>query len=189
MPGFELCEGAIGIEFCSMILPPELLEMWGRLLCMSAIQGPAMLYCPFKECSAPVLVDDGIAVTKSKCPHFSRLLRAHCKAPWHSGISCEEFQKLRVEDREREDIMLLKLSKNKKWQRCRNCGQVVERIDGCLFIKCRFSFILVCNCSSSFAEGLYGEIPSVALQSGNHFITKNKTTADQLQVTQGYPNT
>lgn len=134
------CGTALDIQFCGPILPPEVVEKWGRLLCESEILGLTKFYCPFKDCSAPLLVDggdDGIAVMESECPHCFRLFCAHCKVPWHSDVGCEEFQKLKVHEREREDIMLVELAKREKWQRCPNCEYFVERTDGCSFIKCR----------------------------------------------------
>ncbi|KAK0571628.1 hypothetical protein LWI29_019089 [Acer saccharum] len=57
--------------------------------------------------------------------------------PWHSEIDCAEFQKLNKNEREREDIMLMKLAQNKKWQRCPNCKYSVEKKEGCMYMYCR----------------------------------------------------
>ncbi|KAG8373874.1 hypothetical protein BUALT_Bualt11G0070700 [Buddleja alternifolia] len=35
-----------------------------------------------------------------------------CKVPWHSGISCVEFQKLKKDERSHEDILLMNLAKS-----------------------------------------------------------------------------
>ncbi|XXG81601.1 hypothetical protein AAC387_Pa09g2193 [Persea americana] len=131
-----------------MILPPKLLDGWGNFLCESAILEQTKFYCPFKDCSALLLADDRIAVTESQCPHCSRLFWAHCKVPWHSGIGCEEFQKLKVDDREREDIMVVKLAKKKKWQKCPRCGFIVERIEGCNTMKCRCNYRFCYSCGA-----------------------------------------
>ncbi|RWR95845.1 putative E3 ubiquitin-protein ligase [Cinnamomum micranthum f. kanehirae] len=153
------CERELEIELCGLILPPELLDRWGNLVCESTIMEPTKFYCPFKDCSALLLADDGIAVTLSECPHCSRLFCATCKVPWHTGIGCEGFQKLRVGDREREDIMVVNLAKEKKWQKCPSCGFIVERTAGCNYIKCRYSsFMLVFHCFS-FATKAYFDPP------------------------------
>ncbi|KAJ8621272.1 hypothetical protein MRB53_029801 [Persea americana] len=148
-----------------MILPPKLLDRWGNFLCESAILEQTKFYCPFKDCSALLLADDRIAVTESQCPHCSRLFWAHCKVPWHSGIGCEEFQKLKVDDREREDIMVVKLAKKKKWQKCPRCGFIVERIEGCNTMKCRLSSFILVSHYFSFAKAYLD--PLVAQQSGD----------------------
>ncbi|XXG81602.1 hypothetical protein AAC387_Pa09g2194 [Persea americana] len=147
------CERELEIELCGLILPPELLARWGNLLCESTILEPTKFYCPFKDCSALLLADDGIAVTMSECPHCSRVFCARCKVPWHTCIGCEEFQKLRVGDREREDIMVVNLAKEKKWQKCPSCGFIVERTAGCNYIKCRCKYCFCYKCGAEMNRG------------------------------------
>jgi E3 ubiquitin-protein ligase RNF144 len=57
--------------------------------------------------------------------------------PWHSGIECEEFQRLNEDERGREDLMLRELAKDKKWSRCPQCKFYVERTEGCPHMICR----------------------------------------------------
>ncbi|XWS70131.1 hypothetical protein CRYUN_Cryun03dG0022900 [Craigia yunnanensis] len=82
-----------------------------------------------EDCSMLLLDDGGQAVKKLECPNCWRLFCAQCKAPWHTGIECGEFQRLHKDEREREDIM--KLAKDKMWSRCPSCRFVVERTQGC----------------------------------------------------------
>nr|GFB09425.1 zinc finger, C6HC-type [Tanacetum cinerariifolium] len=84
-----------------------------------------------------MLVDDGGEdVTSSECPHCNRLFCAQCKVMWHSGMDCSEFQSLKENERDPNDIMLMDLAKNKKWRRCPSCKYYVERTEGCLHITC-----------------------------------------------------
>jgi E3 ubiquitin-protein ligase RNF144 len=53
-------------------------------------------------------------------------------------MSCREFQRLGKDERGKEDLMLRKLAKDKKWQRCPQCRMYVEKIDGCMFMRCRY---------------------------------------------------
>lgn len=132
------CMGVLELEFCRSILPKEVFDRWGTALCENLILGSQKFYCPYKDCSALLIDDGGVVVKESECPHCRRMFCAQCKVPWHVGIKCEEFQKLGKGEREREDIMLMNLAKNKNWQRCPKCQIYVERIDGCLFMKCRY---------------------------------------------------
>jgi len=139
----ERCGGVLDPELCQDILPREVFERWGAALCESMLLGAKRTYCPFKDCSAMMLVDDdGSDVAESECPSCRRLFCARCNvAPWHAGVTCTEYRKLRKGDRGVEDMMLLEMAKGKKWKRCPNCEFFVEKRDGCLHITCRYSVL------------------------------------------------
>ncbi|RZB65182.1 hypothetical protein D0Y65_041295, partial [Glycine soja] len=68
-------------------------------------------YCPFKDCSALFVRDtEDNDITQSECPICRRLFCAQCKAPWNQGIRYKEFQKLKKNEKERQDIMLMILN-------------------------------------------------------------------------------
>ncbi|PNX78649.1 putative E3 ubiquitin-protein ligase RNF217-like protein, partial [Trifolium pratense] len=52
-------------------------------------------------------------------------------------IGCEEYQKLNVDERGREDLLVRELANQKKWKRCPRCRFYVEKNEGCLHITCR----------------------------------------------------
>lgn len=149
------CGGLLEPEYCRSILPPEVFNRWGDALCEASILGAQSFYCPFKDCSA-LLIDDGIEkVMQSSCPNCWRMFCAQCKVPWHSGIDCGEFQKLHKDEREREDIILLKLAKDKKWARCPKCRIVVERTQGCRYIKCRCGTAFCYDCGGTSVDNYH----------------------------------
>ncbi|KAF2285123.1 hypothetical protein GH714_037980 [Hevea brasiliensis] len=125
------CAGSLEPEYCRSILPQEVFDRWGNALCEALIMGCQKFYCPFKDCSAMLIDDGGEVIRESECPNCRRMFCAQCKVPWHSGIQCQEFQKLHEDEREKEDIMLMKLAENKHWRRCPNCRIYVERTQGC----------------------------------------------------------
>ncbi|KAJ3677204.1 hypothetical protein LUZ60_002928 [Juncus effusus] len=140
------CEaGILEPLLCKEILPKEVFEKWGLVLCESLVGVDEKFYCPFKDCSALLLLE-GDEIVNSECPHCNRMFCAICKVPWHADLSCNEFQKLGKNERSEEDLMFRKLAKNKKWQRCPQCKMYVEKIDGCMFMKCRcgYCFCYVC---------------------------------------------
>lgn len=134
------CKGDLEPQFCRSIVPVEVFDRWGTALCESLIHGSEKFYCPFKDCSAMLLNDGGTdhLVVESECPNCHRLFCAQCKVAWHAGVSCTEFRNLNKDERSREDIMVMELAKNKKWRRCPNCKIIVEKIQGCLHISCRY---------------------------------------------------
>lgn len=131
------CGGLLEPEYCRDILPQDVFDRWGAALCEATIPGAQKFYCPFKDCSAMLINDGKEFIRESECPNCRRLFCAHCNVPWHSGIECVEFQKLNKDEREREDILLMKVAQKKNWKRCPNCRYYVEKKDGCLYMKCR----------------------------------------------------
>ncbi|KAF5801375.1 putative transcription factor C2H2 family [Helianthus annuus] len=132
------CKGVIGPEACRSIVPKEVLERWESILCESVIMESQKFYCPFKDCSAMLVDDGGVVVTQSECPNCNRLFCAQCKVAWHCGISCVEFQSLKKDERNPNDILLMNLAKEKRWKRCPNCKRFVEKVSGCNYIACRY---------------------------------------------------
>ncbi|GKB91285.1 zinc finger, C6HC-type containing protein [Tanacetum coccineum] len=127
------CKGLIGPNVCRYIRPEEVLERWEHALCESLIIASQKLYCPFKDCSAPLLVDDSAVPTKdTECPHCNRMFCAQCKVPWHSEMDCKEFQMLSKNGEiNQSDMKVRELAKKKKWQRCPKCNYYVARTVGC----------------------------------------------------------
>lgn len=116
------CSMVLEAESCQTIMPREVFERWSTVLCEALILGAQRFYCPFNNCSALLLDDGGMILQESECPHCHRLFCAQCKVPWHSEIKCEEFQKLNEGERDREDIMLMKLAKEKNGRGVRNAS-------------------------------------------------------------------
>ncbi|KAG8050183.1 hypothetical protein GUJ93_ZPchr0009g1346 [Zizania palustris] len=138
-------------EACRDVIPPRLFQRWGDALCDSALSA-LKFYCPFKDCSA-LLVDDGETEIKdAECPHCCRMFCAQCKVPWHDGATCEEYQRLGKDERGREDLLLRKVAKESKWQRCPNCKMYVERAEGCVFIICRCGHCFCYLCGSPMSR-------------------------------------
>lgn len=160
-PGCE--DGAVDPGSCHGIIPTDLLDKWGLLLCELAV-GAKRIYCPHRECSA-LLLDDGeagaAAIAEAECPHCHRLFCARCAVPWHDGFVCEEFQKLGQDERGREDLMLRRLVGREGWQRCPKCQMFVEKSEGCNYIKCRCGYSFCYRCGSE-------------LSAQNHYCNKCK---------------
>ncbi|XP_074354802.1 E3 ubiquitin-protein ligase RSL1-like [Apium graveolens] len=147
------CKGVLELEDCRAVLRREIFDRWGDALCEALILGSAKFYCPFKDCSAVLIMDDDVSsIVESECPFCRRLFCAQCKVPWHSGVECGEFQKLHKDEREKEDIMLMKLAKSQKWSRCPRCKFYVERSSGCLFMKCRCGYTFCYNCGAPLVD-------------------------------------
>jgi len=97
-------------------------------------------YCPYKDCSALLFLDESEEekMNESECPHCHRMVCVECGTKWHPEITCEEFQKLAENERERGDILLKNMAESKKWRRCPSCKFYIEKSEGCLYMKCRY---------------------------------------------------
>ncbi|RCV31345.1 hypothetical protein SETIT_6G169400v2 [Setaria italica] len=150
----ERCGGALDPELCQGILPREVFERWGAALCEAMLLGAKTTYCPYKDCSATMLVDgDGDVrdVAEAECPSCRRLFCARCGvAPWHAGVTCAEYKRLGKGDRGKEDMMLLEMAKGRRWKRCPKCEYFVEKRDGCLHITCRCGFEFCYGCGGTW---------------------------------------
>ncbi|RDX78316.1 E3 ubiquitin-protein ligase RNF144A, partial [Mucuna pruriens] len=133
-----ICREILDSQYCRSIIPKEVFDRWQNTLCENLVPGSQKFYCPFKDCSAMLIYDAEEVVTSSECPHCNRLFCAQCKAPWHAGIDCREFQSMQQHERAREDLMLMELAKNKRWKRCPECNFFVEKTGGCSEITCSF---------------------------------------------------
>ncbi|KAJ0246361.1 IBR domain-containing protein [Hirschfeldia incana] len=143
------CSGRLEPDQCRFILPREVFDRWGDALCEAVVMRSKRFYCPYKDCSALVFLDeDGGNMTESECPHCNRLVCAACGTQWHPEITCEEFQKLAESERGRDDILLKKMAESHKWARCPSCKFYIEKSHGCLYMKCRCGLAFCYNCGT-----------------------------------------
>ncbi|KAL6661594.1 hypothetical protein ACP70R_000978 [Stipagrostis hirtigluma subsp. patula] len=148
------CGGELDPELCRGALPHDVFERWCAALCEALFLGARRTYCPFPDCSEMMVADEGEpegCVTQSECQVCRRLFCARCRvAPWHAGVSCDEFGRLGKGDRGREDMMLLEMAKEKKWRRCPKCEFFVEKTEGCQHIVCKCGFEFCYGCGAKW---------------------------------------
>ncbi|KAI4371114.1 hypothetical protein MLD38_019383 [Melastoma candidum] len=156
-PGLD-CESVIEVDICSGFLEGKLLQMWEKAKCEAAFDEIQKYYCPFKECSAMLIVDSevGNSLKECECPYCHRLFCASCKVPWHWKYTCEQFQSMDEGERGNEDVLVKELAEEKKWGRCPKCKFYVERTYGCPHIICRCRFEFCYGCGSDWRAGLHG---------------------------------
>ncbi|CAI9113803.1 OLC1v1014483C1 [Oldenlandia corymbosa var. corymbosa] len=148
------CKEEIEFHYCQSIMPETLLRKWDKILCESSIDSSQKIYCPFKDCSAMMLMDTEEEVISSRTECFAcfRLFCARCSVPWHQSFSCEEYQRLDVNERAGEDLMLKKLAEENSWNRCPRCKYYVEKSEGCIHMTCRCGFQFCYACGATWTE-------------------------------------
>lgn len=92
------------------------------------------VYCPFPSCGEwihPRYLT--IKAKPLKCPHCNKLICLHCRDLAHPNRECASDPSL---------AEMLSLARDNNWQRCYNCGFLVEKLDGCahMICKCRAEF-------------------------------------------------
>ncbi|KAK9922858.1 hypothetical protein M0R45_031298 [Rubus argutus] len=151
-PGLD-CKSVLQLEDCIPILPKLVLERWNEALCQALVLGSEKLYCPFRDCSMVLVIEDEREVVRgSECPACHRLFCAECRVPWHPGVDCEEFQRLNEDERGRDDLMVNQLAKDNKWMRCPRCKFFVEKTQGCPHITCRCQFQFCYGCGAEWTS-------------------------------------
>ncbi|KAK4269544.1 hypothetical protein QN277_022688 [Acacia crassicarpa] len=147
-PGLD-CESVFELEACRPWLPRDIIERWDQALCEALFLKVPKFYCPFKDCSAMMLVEneEDQGAEETECLACHRMFCARCNVSWHPGVDCEEYQKLNENERQREDLLVRQLAKEKKWRRCPKCRFYVEKLIGCLHITCRckYQFCYACG--------------------------------------------
>ncbi|EXB38262.1 E3 ubiquitin-protein ligase [Morus notabilis] len=136
-PYQPLCHGVLTPKICRSALPEEFIDRWEAAICEYHIASTQnVIYCPFEDCSAPLVVDGGrkfkaVKITSAECPHCHRLFCARCQVPWHAGSKCKNYN-LKSMDRKFRGLVRVQ-----KWKRCPKCNFYVEKDSGCDHIICR----------------------------------------------------
>ncbi|XP_020871054.1 probable E3 ubiquitin-protein ligase RNF144A-B [Arabidopsis lyrata subsp. lyrata] len=136
--------GRLEPDKCRQILPREVFDQWDDALSEAVLMRSKRLYCPYKDCSTLLFIDKSeVKMKDSECPHCHRMVCVECGTKWHPEITCEEFQKLAGNERGRDNISLATMAKKKNWKRCYSCKLYIEKSQGCLYMKCRYMYILL----------------------------------------------
>ncbi|XP_071710265.1 E3 ubiquitin-protein ligase RSL1-like [Rutidosis leptorrhynchoides] len=100
-------------------------------------------YCPFSNCSVLLDPSSDVDSTNScvECPVCKRFICVKCGVRWHSSLSCDEFQKVSIEEIDVSDVAFDCIDENRRWRRCQLCERMIET-HGC--------YHLICWCGHEF---------------------------------------
>lgn len=127
------CKTVVLPEHISLLFPPNdtSFQRYNELV----LRSRGAIYCPNKKCS--VLIQTIPASCHSSCPKCRHSICNQCEVEWHEGFTCEAYQALPETERGAEDLQLLKLAKQNRWQQCPKCRGIIERTSGCDHMQCR----------------------------------------------------
>lgn len=140
------CKYYISTSECRSFLPFASFESLEKALAEADILHSDRIYCPFPNCSVLLDPRECLSARASsssqsdnscvECPCCQRFICVDCEVPWHSSMSCEEYQNLPEEERDASDITLHRLAQNKRWKRCQQCRRMIELTQGCYHMTC-----------------------------------------------------
>lgn len=145
------CKTAIPTLECCLVLTPAEQEIIGKLEAEAAIDCTTKLYCPNASCSMLLIAEEKQQDAPMDCPHCAKPICTSCGVLWHAGLTCQQFQALPPHAREGADVGLLELADKEKWRRCPKCGTMVERIEGCSFIRCKCRHCFCYSCGNTLS--------------------------------------
>ncbi|KAL1203262.1 E3 ubiquitin-protein ligase RSL1 [Cardamine amara subsp. amara] len=144
------CESKLTLVSCANLLTPKVREMWERMIEEESIPVVDRVYCPNPRCSALMSkTGDGAMRCCSKC---GEPFCVNCKVPWHSNLSCHDYQRLGPNPTE-DDIKLIALSNQKLWRQCGKCQQMIQLSYGCIRVTCRCGYIFCYTCGDEWKKG------------------------------------
>lgn len=140
------CKYYISTAECRSFLPVTSYESLERALAEANVLNSEKFYCPYPNCSVLLHPQECLSARASsssqsdsscvECPVCQKFICAECGVPWHSSMSCEEYQSLPMEERDAADITLHRLAQNNRWRRCQQCRRMIELAQGCYHMTC-----------------------------------------------------
>ncbi|XP_043689477.1 uncharacterized protein LOC122640375 [Telopea speciosissima] len=157
------CKYYISASEYKSFLPVTCYASLERALVEADILNPDKIYCPFPNCSVLFSPRECLSTRASsssqsdtscvECPECQRFVCVDCGVPWHSSMSCEEYQNLPMEERDAGDITLHRLAQNKKWRRCQQCRRMIELTQGCYHMTCWCGHEFCYSCGAEYRDG------------------------------------
>lgn len=142
-----MCKYCISIAECRSFLSVTSYESLEQALAEANILNSDKIYCPYPNCSVLLDPNECLSTRASsssqprnscvECPVCQRFICADCEVPWHSSMTCEEYQNIPLGERDDCDLTFHRLAQNKRWKRCQQCRRMIELAYGCYHMTCR----------------------------------------------------
>lgn len=157
------CKYLISATECLSFLPLNSYGSLVRVLEEANALNSDKLYCPYPNCSVLLDPHECMSTQASSssqsenscvdCPVCQRFMCVDCRVPWHSSMTCEDYQNLPLEERDAGDITLHRLAQNKRWRRCSQCRRMIELTHGCYHMTCWCGHQFCYSCGAEYRDG------------------------------------
>ncbi|GAB2215138.1 hypothetical protein Drorol1_Dr00019515 [Drosera rotundifolia] len=151
------CKIELNVQSCQKLLGPELHELMSQLVKEASIPVTEKVYCPDPRCSMLMSRSEVLEYSNARsgsvqefgsclCIKCQKPFCISCNVPWHSGMSCHAYNKLKS-DLNSADSKLKTLATSKRWRQCVKCKHMIELAEGCYHItcKCGYQFCYTCG--------------------------------------------
>ena len=142
-------------ECTSIILPDFLYEMQSfdkdmldLFLERHLAANKEYLYCCNSQCNQSLeITEESKRHAQCSCPYCNTVMCLTCKAIWHDGFTCEQYQALPESERNPNDVAFLDMAASNRWKRCPSCKIMVEKKEGChhIICECKAEFCYLCG--------------------------------------------
>jgi hypothetical protein len=129
------------------LIPPEQFERFEEFVLKQALESmPDVSWCPKAGCTNAMIGDPNrpMMVCSNTSCNFSYCF--NCKEEWHADITCEQYQKWKIENSEADARYEEWVKANAK--RCPHCKSPIEKNGGCNHMtckKCSHEFCWLCS--------------------------------------------
>ncbi|KZV24319.1 zinc finger family protein [Dorcoceras hygrometricum] len=158
------CKYCISSFECRSFLPVTSYECLEKAHEESKLLISDKIFCPYPNCSVLLDPKEFLSTRASsssqsddncmECPVCQRFMCVDCGLPWHSSVTCEEYRKLPVEERDASDLTLHRLTQNRRLRRCQQCRSMIELTDGCSHMTCWCCGNDFCfSCGAEYRDG------------------------------------
>ncbi|KAL9261847.1 E3 ubiquitin-protein ligase RSL1-like protein [Drosera capensis] len=151
------CKIELNVQSCQKLLGPELHELMSQLVKEASIPVTEKVYCPDPRCSTLMSRSKVLEYSNARsgsvqefgsclCVKCQKPFCISCNVPWHSGMSCHAYKKLKS-DLNSTDSKLKMLATSKRWRQCVKCKHMIELAEGCyhIYCKCGYQFCYTCG--------------------------------------------
>ncbi|CAN0913105.1 E3 ubiquitin-protein ligase RSL1 [Linum grandiflorum] len=156
------CRYYLSVSECQSFLPHASNESFMKALGEAGPHHSNRIYCPYPNCSVALDPRECLSARASssslsdnscvECPVCQRFICVDCGVPWHSSMSCDEYQNLPLGERDSTDITLHRLARNKRWMRCQQCRSMIELTQGCYHMTCWCGHEFCYSCGTEYRD-------------------------------------
>ncbi|THU51425.1 hypothetical protein C4D60_Mb06t30920 [Musa balbisiana] len=159
-----MCKNIISTSECKSFLPVATYVLLERFSMEADTDNGDRIFCPFRNCSGllnPVHYLSSRAsssaqsdINRIECPECHRDICIGCQVPWHSLMTCVEYQNLPAAERDAEDNRLHHLEQNTRRRRCQQCSRMIVLTDGGYHMTCWCGQEFCCSCGAEYRNGI-----------------------------------
>ncbi|XP_074572002.1 E3 ubiquitin-protein ligase RSL1-like [Curcuma longa] len=156
------CRHLISTTECKSFLPSDRYGLLERA--MKDVQNLDTFLCPFRNCSGVLTLGHCLSsrassstqsdINRIQCLECHRDVCISCHVPWHSLMTCEDYQNLSASERDTRDISSNDLAEDPRHRRCQQCGQMIQHTNEGYHMTCWCGHVFCYMCGAEYRNGI-----------------------------------